>query len=159
MACKNKQLCTSVEDPLKLTVNLSKVAVTFWERVSFLIEDEGIQRYAPKTSFRSENVCIIRGQIVTKHGRGLPGVRISREGHFLEGFTLSRSDGYFDFMANCEGRKVRLKFGKSPFPFQTKSFEVNRNKVSILNLLQIAKTANSLLAFTRGLYVIQKLHE
>ena len=75
---------------------------------------------------------MVRGQIVTKNNRGLPGVRISRHGRLSEGFTLSRSDGYFDFVGNCQDEKVELKFGKSPFPFQTKVFRVTPNQVKYL---------------------------
>ena len=78
-------------------------------------------------------VCVLRGQIVTRNNRGLPGVRISRHGRLSEGFTLSRKDGYFDFVGNCQDEKLELKFGKSPFPFQTKVFDVVPNQVIYLN--------------------------
>ena len=71
----------------------------------------------------------MRGQIITRSNKGLPGVRISRHGHLSEGFTLSRKDGYFDFVGNCQQKKLELKFGKSPFPFQTKIFDVTPNEV------------------------------
>ena len=77
-------------------------------------------------------VCVARGQVITKNNRGLPGVRISRHGHLSEGFTLSRKNGYFDFVANCDDKKLELKFGKSPFPFQTKRFDVIPHQVNCL---------------------------
>ena len=78
-------------------------------------------------------VCVLRGQIVTRNNRGLPGVRVSRHGRLSEGFTLSRKDGYFDFVGNCQDEKLELKFGKSPFPFQTKVFDVIPNQVIYLD--------------------------
>ena len=77
-------------------------------------------------------MCVVRGQVITKYNRGLPGVRISRHGRLSEGFTLSRKDGYFDFVGNCHENKLELKFGKRPFPFQTKRFDVTPNQVGLL---------------------------
>lgn len=84
-------------------------------------------------------VCVVRGQVITKFNRGLPGVRISRHGRISEGFTLSRKDGYFDFVGNCQDNKLELKFGKSPFPFQTKRFDVMPNQVGYFIELQKVK--------------------
>ena len=130
--CQEKQLCTSVPTPL-FNDTCGK-NVEFWNRVKFLIGLEGIQRYAPETSFDKKFVCVARGRVITKHGRGLPGVRISREGFFLEGFTLSRPDGYFDFLANCKDGRITLKFGKRPYPFQTRAFNVIANQVRFLSV-------------------------
>jgi len=69
--------------------------------------------------FFPRNVCVLRGRIVTRHGRGIVGVRISREFQLSEGFTLSRKDGFFDFVATCDKRRVELTFGKSPYPFMS----------------------------------------
>ena len=80
--------------------------------------------------FFTRNVCVLRGRVATRHGRGIVGVRISREFQLSEGFTLSRKDGFFDFVASCDKRRVELTFGKSPYPFMSKSFNVIPNQVS-----------------------------
>ena len=72
---------------------------------------------------------MIRGKVVTSRGRGLPGVRISHLTDIDSGFTMSRTDGHFDFLVNSGNKSVSLKFGKAPFPFQTRTFEVTQNEV------------------------------
>ena len=53
--------------------------------------------------------------MVTSSGRGLVGVRITRSDRLSEGYTMTREDGWFDFMVNGGGA-VTLQFGKNPFP-------------------------------------------
>ena len=61
----------------------------------------------------------------------LIGVRVSHENHLEEGFTLTRPNGLFDFVCNCNSSiSVKLKFGRSPFPFVEKSFYAFSNMVS-----------------------------
>ena len=72
---------------------------------------------------------MLRGRVVTRYGRGIVGVRVSHEGELSEGFTLSRPDGHFDFVASCHRKWIQLTFGKSPFPFLSKSFGVIPNQV------------------------------
>ena len=69
--------------------------------------------------------------MVSTNMEALIGVRVSRENYLEEGFTLTRPDGVFDFVCNCNTSTfVRLKFGRSPFPFVEKPFSVFSNKVS-----------------------------
>ena len=76
-------------------------------------------------------VCVIRGKVVTSKMDPLIGVRVSHENHLEEGFTLTRPNGLFDFVCNCNSSiSVKLKFGRSPFPFVEKSFYAFSNMVS-----------------------------
>ena len=49
--CAKKQLCTFVEDPRDILSNLTKtegterVPSSFWDRIKFLVAENGIQRY------------------------------------------------------------------------------------------------------------------
>ena len=72
--------------------------------------------------------AVIRGRVVTPSGRGLVGVRVSRESQHHEGYTMTQEDGWFDFMVNGGGA-VALKFGKSPFPAQSRALFVPWNEV------------------------------
>ena len=79
----------------------------------------------------SRTVCVIRGKVVTSKMDPLIGVRVSHENHLEEGFTLTRPNGLFDFVCNCNSSiSVKLKFGRSPFPFVEKSFYAFSNMVS-----------------------------
>ena len=85
--------------------------------------------YERSVSFR--RVSVIRGKVLTPSGQGLRGVRVSNGLSLKEGFTLTRSDGWFDMLVNGGG-VVTLKFGKSPFPYQSRSVyepwnQLNRN--------------------------------
>lgn len=60
---------------------------------------------------------MVRGRVVTRAGRGVVGFRVSTSEN-LEGFTLTRRDGWFDMMVNGGGA-VTLSFGKPPFSHKT----------------------------------------
>ena len=76
-------------------------------------------------------VSVVRGRVLTPAGEGLRGVRVSPLSSTSgAGFTLTRTDGWFDIMINGGG-VVTLKFGKSPFIYQSKSISVPWNQVSV----------------------------
>lgn len=62
---------------------------------------------------------------------GLVGVRVSTSTP-LEGFTLTRDDGWFDLMVNG-GRAITLQFGRSPFRPQSIIVQVPWNEVIIID--------------------------
>ena len=49
----------------------------------------------------------------------------------------TRSDGMFDYVCNCNETShfVKLKFGRSPFPFTERMFVALANEVSIFLLI------------------------
>lgn len=59
------------------------------------------------------------------------GVRVSTSTP-LEGFTLTRDDGWFDLLVNGGGAIV-LQFGRSPFKPQTLTVYVPWNEVCCLD--------------------------
>ena len=62
----------------------------------------------------SSRAAVVRGQVVTSDGMGLIGVRVSTTATPHEGFTMTRSDGWFDLMVNGGG-PVMLQFGRNPY--------------------------------------------
>lgn len=64
-------------------------------------------------------------------GTGLMGVRVSTSTP-LEGFTLTRDDGWFDLLVNGGGA-VTLQFGRSPFRAHTHIAFVPWNEVVIID--------------------------
>lgn len=62
---------------------------------------------------------------------GLVGVRVSTSTP-LEGFTLTRDDGWFDLMVNGGG-SITLQFGRSPFRPQSRIVTVPWNEVVIID--------------------------
>ena len=63
--------------------------------------------------FFHSRAAVVRGQVVTKEGMGLIGVRVSTNIP-NEGFTMTREDGWFDLMVNGGG-PVMLQFGRVPY--------------------------------------------
>ena len=78
---------------------------------------------------------MIRGRVVNPSGRGLVGVQVTRvdpaASHGGEGYTMTRSDGWFDLMVNGGGA-VTIRFAKRPFPHRERSLFVPWNEVSAL---------------------------
>ena len=52
-----------------------------------------------------------------------------RSEYLSEGYTMTREDGWFDFMVNGGGA-VTLQFGKSPFPPKIETLFAPWNEVS-----------------------------
>ena len=54
---------------------------------------------------------------------------VPRSDHLSEGYTMTREDGWFDFMLNGGGA-VTLQFGKSPFPPKIETLFAPWNEVN-----------------------------
>lgn len=86
---------------------------------------------------------MIRGRVVTPRGEGLMGARVQyqsrKRSDIKKGITLTRDDGWFDFLVNGGGI-VTLMFGKSPFPFQSRSIYVPWNEMVVMDEVKLAFT-------------------
>ncbi len=72
--------------------------------------------------------AVVRGKVVAASGLGLFGVRVSSSNP-LEGFTLTRDDGWFDLMVNGGGSVV-IHFGRTPFRPTSRTVNVPWNEVN-----------------------------
>ncbi|XP_047545421.1 teneurin-m isoform X4 [Vanessa atalanta] len=132
-ACKGSQLCVSSPKPTDILLRKQPPAITasFFERMKFLIDEGSLQNYAKQETFNESRSAVIRGRVVTLLGSGLVGVRVSTSTP-LEGFTLTREDGWFDLLVNGGGA-VTLHFGRSPFKRSTQVVFVPWNEVVIID--------------------------
>ncbi|XP_074109179.1 teneurin transmembrane protein Ten-m isoform X3 [Cotesia typhae] len=132
-ACRGSQLCVSAPKPIDILLRKQPPAITasFFERMKFLIDEGSLQNYARQESFNESRSAVVRGRVVTSMGTGLMGVRVSTSTP-LEGFTLTRDDGWFDLLVNGGGA-VTLQFGRSPFKPQTHIVFVPWNEVVIID--------------------------
>ncbi|XP_011298913.1 teneurin-m [Fopius arisanus] len=141
-ACKGSQLCVSAPKPIDILLRKQPPAITasFFERMKFLIDEGSLQNYARQETFNesvfwnhfnTSRSAVVRGRVVTSLGTGLMGVRVSTSTP-LEGFTLTRDDGWFDLLVNGGGA-VTLQFGRSPFKPQTHIVFVPWNEVVIID--------------------------
>lgn len=141
-ACKGSQLCVSSPKPTDILLRKQPPAITasFFERMKFLIDEGSLQNYAKQENFNesmfwnhfnSSRAAVIRGRVTALLGTGLVGVRVSTDTP-LEGFTLTREDGWFDLLVNGGGA-VTLNFGRAPFKRATKVVYVPWNEVVIID--------------------------
>ncbi|XP_059482465.1 teneurin-m isoform X2 [Neocloeon triangulifer] len=144
--CRSNQLCVSAPKPIDILLRKQPPAITasFFERMKFLIEEGSLQNYAKQESFNESRTAVIRGRVVTSSGMGLIGVRVSTSLH-LEGFTLTREDGWFDLLVNGGGA-VTLQFGRSPFRPQTQIVNVPWNEVVIINIVKMGMAEDKAIA-------------
>ncbi|KAK0093016.1 hypothetical protein PV326_000107, partial [Microctonus aethiopoides] len=140
-ACRGSQLCVSAPKPIDILLRKQPPAITasFFERMKFLIDEGSLQNYARQETFNESRSAVVRGRVVTTLGSGLMGVRVSTSTP-LEGFTLTRDDGWFDLLVNGGGA-VTLQFGRSPFKPQTHIVYVPWNEVVIIDRI-IMSTAD-----------------
>ncbi|XP_055694710.1 teneurin-m isoform X3 [Lutzomyia longipalpis] len=140
--CRMSQLCVSAPKPIDVLLRKQPPAITasFFERMKFIIDEGSLQNYARLETFNesffwnyfnASRSAVIRGRVVTSLNMGLVGVRVSTTTP-LEGFTLTRDDGWFDLMVNGGGA-VTLQFGRSPFRPQTRIVQIPWNEVVIID--------------------------
>ncbi|XP_055694709.1 teneurin-m isoform X2 [Lutzomyia longipalpis] len=131
--CRMSQLCVSAPKPIDVLLRKQPPAITasFFERMKFIIDEGSLQNYARLETFNESRSAVIRGRVVTSLNMGLVGVRVSTTTP-LEGFTLTRDDGWFDLMVNGGGA-VTLQFGRSPFRPQTRIVQIPWNEVVIID--------------------------
>nr|XP_015834527.1 PREDICTED: teneurin-m isoform X2 [Tribolium castaneum] len=131
--CTSSQLCVSSPKPIDILLRKQPPAITasFFERMKFLIDEGSLQNYARQETFNESRSAVVRGRVITQMGTGLMGVRVSTSTP-LEGFTLTRDDGWFDLLVNGGGA-VTLQFGRAPFRPQTHIVFVPWNEVVIID--------------------------
>ncbi|TMW52843.1 hypothetical protein DOY81_002074 [Sarcophaga bullata] len=146
--CKTSQLCVSAPKPIDVLLRKQPPAITasFFERMKFLIDESSLQNYAKLETFNESRSAVIRGRVVTSLGMGLVGVRVSTT-TLLEGFTLTRDDGWFDLMVNGGGA-VTLQFGRSPFRPQSRIVQVPWNEVIIIETVVMSMSEEKSIATT-----------
>ncbi|XP_064078294.1 teneurin-m-like isoform X3 [Macrobrachium nipponense] len=141
-ACIDSQLCVSRATPFDILLRKTPAGPTasFFEKIGFLIEEDSLQLFTKsdnfnrsvfRNNFHPRRAAVVRGRVVTKAGRGIVGLRVSTN-HKLEGFTLTRTDGWFDIMVNGGGA-VTLSFGKMPFSPRLIRVLVPWNEVVVLD--------------------------
>ncbi|XP_046748396.1 teneurin-m isoform X1 [Diprion similis] len=147
--CRDSQLCVSAPKPIDILLRKQPPAITasFFERMKFLIDEGSLQNYARQETFNesvfwnhfnTSRSAVVRGQVVTALGTGLMGVRVSTSTP-LEGFTLTRHDGWFDLLVNGGGAVI-LQFGRSPFKAQSHIVFVPWNEVIIIDKIVMTTT-------------------
>ncbi|OQR79684.1 teneurin-3-like [Tropilaelaps mercedesae] len=131
--CGSNPLCFQSADPRDVLLRKQPPAVTasFFQRTQFLIEDDSVQSYAVKGAFNHSRASVLRGQVVSSSRAPLMGVRVGVASDVTAGFTVSRSDGWFDLMVNGGGA-VTLQFRRDPFKIHERTLMVPVNDILVL---------------------------
>ena len=143
--CASKHVCLTVPDPSQLEFNATSSSSLFWKRVEHLVQPGGTQSYAQLSTFDQREICLLRGRVLLSNGEGLIGVRVSQDDHVHEGFTLTRRNGYFDFVCSCNSSSVlKLKFGRSPFPYIERYFFALPNQITYVGSITMSMDSSEL---------------
>ncbi|CAF0971515.1 unnamed protein product [Rotaria sordida] len=94
-------------------------SASFFERMQFLIQEDGLQTSSIYTSFNERRASVIRGQIFYKKFLPLNGVKVQVFNNPNQGYTISDKDGFFNLLINGGG-SVLIQFIRQPF--QTKQY-------------------------------------
>nr|XP_015923788.2 teneurin-m-like [Parasteatoda tepidariorum] len=148
--CQDSLMCMSSPDPLDILLRKQPPAVTasFYQKMKFLIEEQSVQSYAHKdeysesqfwSAFVKSRVSVIRGRVVSREGNGLIGIRVSVATDPQFGFTLTRSDGWFDILVNGGGA-VTLQFQRNPFHPIKRTVMVPWNTVMVMGPVVMSAT-------------------
>ncbi|KAK6625770.1 hypothetical protein RUM43_006069 [Polyplax serrata] len=131
--CRSNQHCVTAPKPIDILLRKQPPAVTasFFERIKFLIEEGSLQNYAKHENFNESRSAVVRGRVTTPLGIGLMGVRVSTSTP-LEGFTLTREDGWFDLLVNGGGAVI-IQFGRSPFRPQNRILMIPWNEIVVID--------------------------
>ncbi|KAG9510775.1 Teneurin-a [Fragariocoptes setiger] len=148
--CKENLMCVESPDPINIIKSRAKdgenlARLDFFDRVKFLVDDSSVQSYAHHDAYDRIRASVIRGRILEPgSNEGLIGVRVSVADHPQFGFTLSRSDGWFDILVNG-GDPVVLQFHRVPFPpARSMPIEVEANTIAIMPPITMSLTHNKL---------------
>lgn len=93
-------------DPTDIAPPLSTTGITpFDQAIAFLYAgDNPIQRGVEPETIKDHRVAVLRGQVRTRSGVSLSGVKITILHHPELGYTLTRTDGMFDMAVNGGGQ-------------------------------------------------------
>ncbi|GAV01016.1 hypothetical protein RvY_11793-2 [Ramazzottius varieornatus] len=142
--CAENVNCLAAPEPkdVLLREQAPSDSASFYDRVRFLIRDNGVQNFADRDAFDPKRVSVLRGKVIDVDGVGLVGVRVSVQTVPTEtqttGFTLSRKDGMFDLMVNGGGSQT-IVFQKSGYRRATTSLAVGWNEFSVVEATRMLR--------------------
>ncbi|KAK3100005.1 hypothetical protein FSP39_013415 [Pinctada imbricata] len=129
-SCRDHILCRESPDPDQILIRRQppSSSASFYEKMKFLIQNNGVQKDTSMNAFNESQASVIRGRVVTKDKSLLVGVVVRVSSQPLYGYTLSRRDGMYDILVNGGG-SVTLEFTRTPFQSTTISVLVPWNQI------------------------------
>lgn len=110
-SCRDNLMCFQSVEPASVLARADSArpqpvgagqSAGFFARHAFLIANDSVQSYAHEHEFDAARAAVVRGRVVRRAEpeRGIVSVRVSVIENTQLGFTLTRSDGYFDLLVN-----------------------------------------------------------
>lgn len=105
--CRDNLMCFQSVEPARVLARPDlrqpdpALVHRFFARHAFLIANDSVQSYADERAFEPARVAVVRGRVARlgEPERGIVSVRVS-VAETGQGFTLTRSDGFFDLLVN-----------------------------------------------------------
>ncbi|CAF0943281.1 unnamed protein product, partial [Didymodactylos carnosus] len=142
--CSATQECitkTNAKDIL-LRRQATSLTATFFERMQFLIQEDGLQTSSIYSSFNERRASVIRGQIFYKTVSPLNGVKVQISNSPSLGYTISNKEGFFNLLVNGGG-SILLDFTRQPFKSKQLSIFVPWNKFVHIGYIYMDENDNN----------------
>ncbi|CAF4023410.1 unnamed protein product, partial [Adineta steineri] len=148
--CCSSSLCQSTEECISRTnakdILLRRQApspsASFFERMQFLIQEDGLQTSSIYSSFNERRASVIRGQIFYKKSLPLNGVKVQVFNNPNQGFTISDKDGVFNLLINGGGSTL-IQFIRQPFKTKQYAFIVPWNTFLHIGYIYLDETIDN----------------
>ncbi|CAM4869415.1 unnamed protein product [Rotaria socialis] len=118
-------------------------SASFFERMQFLIQEDGLQTSSIYTSFNERRASVIRGQIFYKKLLPLNGVKVQVLNNPNQGYTVSDKDGFFNLLVNGGG-SVLIQFIRQPFQTKQYAFIVPWNTFLHIGYIYMDETSENI---------------
>lgn len=119
---------TTIATPVDPTI-----ATPFADSIRFLYEHATpVQRDVFAGAIEDRRAAVLRGRVLDRDLRPLPGVRVTAAHDARFGYTLSRADGWFDVVVNGGG-DVTLNFAKDGFIPIHRTVRTYWNRYSVID--------------------------
>ncbi|UJR35679.1 hypothetical protein I4U23_028429 [Adineta vaga] len=153
--CCSSSVCQSTDECISRTnakdILLRRQApspsASFFERMQFLIQEDGLQTSTIYSSFNERRASVIRGQIFYKKSLPLNGVKVQVFNNPNQGYTISDKDGFFNLLINGGG-SILIQFIRQPFQSKQYAFIVPWNTFLHVGYIYMDEILNNTICHT-----------
>ncbi|XP_070560320.1 teneurin-3-like [Ptychodera flava] len=134
--CESLASCSYSDSPEEYAQTNESATQHFYDQVSFLFEESGIQQEVEEGYIQPSLISVLRGYVTNRDGTPLQGVTIAIQGFSQYGYTTTRKDGGFDMAVNGGG-VLTATFSKMNFIGAQRSVQPTINQYFVLSKIVI----------------------
>ncbi|XP_070560322.1 teneurin-3-like [Ptychodera flava] len=134
--CESVASCSYSDSPEEYAQTNESATQHFYDQVSFLFEESGIQQEVEEGYIQPSLISVLRGYVTNRDGTPLQGVTIAIQGFSQYGYTTTRKDGGFDMAVNGGG-VLTATFSKMNFIGAQRSVQPTINQYFVLSKIVI----------------------